>query len=190
MASRKPPADATLVEAACDGDPAAWSALLERYDGLISAVCRAHRLSAADVADVRQTTWLRAVERLARVRDPQRINGWLATVARHECLRLLRRAAVVEPYDVQYVPPQSDVSDGPEAQVLASERDEAVRAAVAALPERERALIELLYSDQGPRYADISRALRIPMGSIGPTRSRVLERLRRQGPVARLAAAA
>lgn len=181
--------DATLVAAARDGDPAAWRALLERYDGMISAVCRAHRLSPADTAEVRQTTWLRAVERLARLRDPERINGWLATVARHECLRLLRLAGRVEPYGDQHVPP-TDVSEGPEAQVLASERDEAVRAAVSRLPDRDRVLIELLYSDQAPRYADIGRTLQMPVGSIGPTHRRVLDRLRRQGPVARLAAAA
>jgi RNA polymerase sigma factor (sigma-70 family) len=182
--------DATLVAAARDGDPAAWRALLERYDGMISAVCRAHRLSPADAAEVRQTTWLRAVERLARLRDPERINGWLATVARHECLRLLRLAGRVEPYGDHDVLPHADVSEGPEAQVLASERDEAVRAAVSRLPDRDRALIELLYSDQAPRYADIGRTLQMPVGSIGPTHRRVLDRLRRQGAVARLAAAA
>jgi RNA polymerase sigma factor (sigma-70 family) len=189
VASCNPPADAPLVAAARNGDPAAWTALLERYDGMILAVCHAHRLSPADVADVRQTTWLRAVERIARLRDPQRINGWLATVARHECLRLLRLAARAEPYGDLYMSPHSDVSEGPEAQILASERDDAVRTAVSALPERERALIELLYSEQAPRYADIGRTLRMPVGSIGPTRRRVLERLRRQGPVARMAAA-
>jgi RNA polymerase sigma factor (sigma-70 family) len=189
VASPTPPADATLVAAARDGDQAAWRALLERYDSLIFAVCRAHRLSPADVADVRQTTWLRAVERLARVRDPQRINGWLATVARHECLRLLRLAARVEPYGDRDALPHADISESPETQVLASERDDAVRAAVSRLPERDRALIELLYGDHAPRYADIGRTLRMPVGSIGPTHRRVLDRLRRQGPVARLAPA-
>jgi RNA polymerase sigma factor (sigma-70 family) len=182
-------ADATLVAAARDGDPAAWRALLERYDGLILAVCRAHGLSAADVADVRQTTWLRAVERFDRLRDPHRVNGWLATVARNECLRLLRLAARVEPFGEGDVPPHADVSDMPEARVLASERDSAVHAALSRLPERDRALIELLYSEPAPPYADIGRKLRMPVGSIGPTRSRVLARLRREAPVARLAAA-
>ena len=189
MAPRTPPADATLVEAARDGDQAAWQALLERYDGTISVVCRAHRLSPADTAEVRQTTWLRAVERLARLRDPERINSWLATVARHECLRLLRLAGRVEPYGDRDVLPHSDVTEGPEAQVLASERDEAVRAAVSRLPERDRALITLLYGDHALGYADIGRTLRMPVGSIGPTHRRALDRLRRQGPVARLAAA-
>ncbi len=180
-------ADATLVAAACDGDPAAWRMLLERHDRAILAVCRAHGLPAADVADVRQTTWLRAVERLGRLRDPHRINGWLVTVARNECLRLLRLAARVEPFGEAEVPAYAEV---PEARLLASERDDAVHAALSRLPERDRTLIELLYSEPAPPYADIGRKLRMPVGSIGPTRSRVLERLRREAPVARLAAAA
>jgi DNA-directed RNA polymerase specialized sigma24 family protein len=105
-------------------------------------------------------------------------------------LRLLRLAARVEPYGDPHVPPHSDISEGPEAQFLASERDDAVRAAVSRLPERDRALIELLSSDQATRYADIGRNRRMPVGSIGATRRRVLERLRRPCPVARLAPAA
>lgn len=189
VALHNSPADATLVAAACGGDPAAWRALLERYDGLILAVCRAHGLPAADAADVRQTTWLRAVEQLDRLRDPHRINGWLATVARNECLRLLRLAARVEPFGEGDVSPHADLSEMPEACVLASERDHAVHAALSRLPARDRALIDLLYSEPAPRYADIGRKLRMPVGSIGPTRSRVLARLRREAPVARLAAA-
>ena len=190
MVSHNPPADWALVAAARNGDPAAWRALLERYDGLILAICRAHGLRAADAADVRQTTWLRAVERLGRLRDPHRIKAWLVTVARNECLRLLRLAARVEPFDEADEPAHPDVSALPEARVLARERDDAVRAALAVLPERDRTLIALLYSESAPRYAEIGRELRMPVGSIGPSRSRVLERLRRAAPVARLAAAA
>lgn len=190
MAFRNPAADATLVAAARNGDHTAWRTLLERYDGLLLAVCRAHRLSAADAADVRQTTWLRAVERLGHLREPERLNGWLVTVARNECLRLLRLSARVEPYGDAHLPSHAAECEDPEAQMLASERDEAVRAAVARLPERDRVLIRLLYSESEPRYAEIGRLLRMPVGSIGPTRRRVLERLGRQGPVARLAAAA
>jgi RNA polymerase sigma factor (sigma-70 family) len=186
---QNPPEDAALVAAAREGDPAAWRALLERYDGLILAVCRAHGLPAADAADVRQTTWLQAVERLGRLRNPHRIKAWLVTVARNECLRVLRLASRVEPLGEAHVPPHADVSDLPEARLLAGERDDAVRAALSGLPERDRALIGLLYSEPAPRYADIGREMRMPVGSIGPTRSRVLERLRRAAPVVRLTAA-
>ena len=75
--------DAALVQAARRRDPAAWKVLVERHDWLIRAVCHAHRLGAADVDDVRQTTWLRAVEHVERLREPHRVGSWLAAVARN-----------------------------------------------------------------------------------------------------------
>ena len=184
------PPNAALVAAARDGDRAAWEALLERHDRVIASVCRAHRLSDADAADVRQTTWLRALEHLYRLQDPDRIHAWLATVARHECLRLLRHAARVRPYDEEVLQRQSDASAVPDAHLLASERRAAVRGAVTSLRRQDRVLLGLLYSEPAPSYADIGRRLRMPVGSIGPTRGRVLERLRRHAPLAELTAAA
>ena len=63
---------------------------MDRFSGLVWATARAHRLSSADAADVVQTTWLRLVENLDRIREPEALGGWLATTARRECLRLLR----------------------------------------------------------------------------------------------------
>jgi RNA polymerase sigma factor (sigma-70 family) len=185
-----PTTNAALVTAARDGDHAAWEALLERHDRVIASVCRAHRLSDADIADVKQTTWLRAVEHLDRLQDPDRIHAWLATVARHECLRLLRHHARVRPYDEEVVQRHPDVNAVPDARLLASERQAAVRGAVTGLRPKDRVLLTLLYSEPAPSYADIGRTLRMPVGSIGPTRGRVLERLRRHAPLADLAAAA
>jgi RNA polymerase sigma factor (sigma-70 family) len=190
MCSPTPPTNATLIEAARDGDRVAWEALLERHDRVIGSVCRAHRLSDADAADVKQTTWLRAVEHLERLQDPDRIHAWLATVARHECLRLLRHAARVRPYDEEVVQRHPDAAAVPDARLLASERHAAVRGAVRSLGQKDRVLLSMLYSEPAPSYADIGRTLRMPVGSIGPTRGRVLERIRRHQPLAALAAAA
>jgi RNA polymerase sigma factor (sigma-70 family) len=190
MPSSTPSTDAELVGAARNGDPAAWKALLERHDHLLRAICRAHRLSEPDIADVKQITWLRALEHLDRLQDPARIGAWLATVARHECLRILRQAARVQPCDDEVLQRRPDGSAGPDAGLLASERNAAVTSAVSALPQRDRALLGLLYGDEGRSYADIGRTLRMPIGSIGPTRGRVLERLRRHESLAGLAAAA
>src|SRR3954468_5004445 len=90
---RHPPPTAGLVElvhAAADGDQEAWDALVDRFAGLVWSIARAHRLSAADAADVSQTTWLRLVEHLGRIRDPERVGAWLAATARHEGLRVIR----------------------------------------------------------------------------------------------------
>jgi len=186
MLSPVPPTDAALVQAARDGDQAAWSALVERYDRVIVSISRAHRLGHHDVDDVRQTTWLRAVEHLDRLQDPERIGAWLATVARRESLRLLRAAGRVRPCDHKTLEREPDISPPPDVRVLASERREAVRGAVSSLPRRDRTLLGMLFGEAEPSYADIGRTLKMPVGSIGPTRGRVLERLRRQEPLADL----
>ena len=72
------------------GVVAAWNAIVDRFAGLVWGVARRHRLSASDAADVSQTTWLRLVEHIDRIQDPERVGGWLATTARHEALRVLR----------------------------------------------------------------------------------------------------
>src|SRR5262245_65492149 len=80
-----------LVRRAADGDEVAWKAIVDRFSGLVWATARAHRLSRDDAVDVVQTTWLRLVEHLDSIREPERLGGWLATTARHESLRLIRR---------------------------------------------------------------------------------------------------
>lgn len=182
--------DADVVHAARAGDDEAWRALVERYDGLIAAVCRSHRLSDSDAADVRQTTWMRALEHLDRLRQPERIGGWLATVARRESLRHLRNGARVHPCRDDFLNRQPDPSAILDARLEANERAAAVRGAVVDLPQRERTLLGLLFTEAEPSYVEIARTLQIPVGSIGPTRGRALSRLRRHAQVAGLAAAA
>ena len=80
---------ATLVQKARDADQGAWEELVSRFGGMIAATGRRYRLTAADVAELQQTTWLRLVENLHRVEQPERIGGWLATTARRESLQIL-----------------------------------------------------------------------------------------------------
>ena len=169
-----------LVAAAAAGEPLAWSRLIDRYSVLIRSVCRSHRLGDADADDVAQLTWLRAVEHIGRLRDPHRFGAWVGTTARHECLAVLRgRRRVVPTADEVQRPLFAQHAD-PEETELAAERREAVRAALAALPPRQRTLLRLLHSDSSPSYDAIGSALGMPVGSIGPTRGRALERLRQE----------
>ncbi len=166
-----------LVRAAGEGDQDAWNTLVERFSGLLWATVRAHRLSPTVSAEVVQTTWLRLVEQLARIRDPERLGGWLATTARNECLRLIRhRSREVATDELDHLE-----SEGPELDrsVLAEERDLALWDAFARLGERCQALLRLLMADVAPSYQEVSAALGLPVGAIGPTRQRCLERLRR-----------
>jgi RNA polymerase sigma factor (sigma-70 family) len=182
--------DTALVRAARRRDPAAWTHLVERHDRLIRAVCHAHRLAAADVEDVRQTTWLRAFEHIERIREPQKFGSWLAAVARNECLSTLRHRTRVRPYSVELEHKLSDPSPAPETVLLAAERRAAVQGAVRKLSSRDRAFLSRAFHEREPSYAEIGGALGMPIGSIGPTRGRVLERMRRNAKVAGLMLAA
>ena len=171
---------ASLVEAAAAGEPQAWQELIDRYAVLIRSVCRSHRLGDADGEDVTQLTWLRAVEHIGRLRDPDRFGAWLATTARRECLRVLQgRKRVVPTCDEVRNPLFAAHVDEDEIAV-AAERRVAVRQALATLPPKQRTLLTLLHSEREPSYDTISERLGMPIGSIGPTRGRALERLRKE----------
>ncbi len=176
----------SLVSRALDGDEAAWSAIVDRFSGLVWATARAHRLSGADAADVVQFTWLRLVEHLDRVNDPERLGGWLATTARRESLRVLRlggRHQLTGEIESFEVPDGLDVDEA----VLTGERDSALWQAFARLSERCQALLRLLVAATEPSYQEVSAALGIPIGAIGPTRMRCLATLRTNVEAAGLA---
>ncbi len=175
-------AAAALVLAAADGDQRAWNELVERFSGLVWAIARAHRLGPADAADVSQTTWLRLVEHLGRLRDPEHVGGWLATTARHECLRVIRRANRELPDDTldSDLDPKGEHAPSPESVVLSNERRSLLWQALARLSQRCQLLLRALAAAPQPSYADVSAALAIPVGSIGPTRARCLEHLRKE----------
>ncbi len=165
-----------LVRAAAGGDQAAWDALVARYVGLVWATARSYRLEDADASDVVQTTWLRLVEHLDRLRDPAAVGSWLATTARNEALRVIRvRSRELATDELDEPSDEAPLDRG----LLDTERDGAVRVAFSLLRERCQALLRLLSMDEAPSYEEIGAALDMPIGAIGPTRARCLEQLRK-----------
>jgi RNA polymerase sigma factor (sigma-70 family) len=167
-----------LVRAAADGCQKSWNELVERYAGRVWAVARAHRLRMADAADVSQTTWLRLVEHLPRLTNPERVGAWLAITAQRECLGVIRQSGREWPDDaVSDIPaPAVDLDH----ELVIEERDAMLWHAFSRLPPRDQALLRLLVEDPTPSYDEIGAALDMRIGSIGPTRMRALERLRRE----------
>jgi RNA polymerase sigma factor (sigma-70 family) len=178
---------ADLVTRAANGDEQGWEALVERYAPLIWSICRRYRLPGADAADVGQSVWLRLVDQLGSIRDPAALAGWLATTTERECWRVLRTqtpppaAAVI---GTDNIPDQH--TGVAEEELLRAERHAVLREALTHLPPRGQQLIALLTEDPPKPYAQISAALGIPVGSIGPTRSRCLAKLRRHPAIAAL----
>ena len=177
-----------LVTRAAKGDMHAWDALVDRFVPLIWSICRRYRLADADAEDVGQNVWLQLVGHLDKIRDPAALPGWLATVTRRECLRVL--GATQGRLAARYVMSAEIIADEQsgtaEQELLAAERHAALREALAGLPPSDQRLIALLLEDPPVPYAEISAQLGIPVGSIGPTRRRCLDKLRRSPAVAAL----
>ena len=169
---------AELLAAAAEGNRAAWNRLVERFAGLVWDVALRAGIAPADAADVSQTTWLRLLENLTRIENPDALPGWLATTARREAYRVSRRnqhqrhaAREVDLRD-PYLPPADE-------RLLGDERKQELRRAFELLPERCRRLLALLVADPKVPYKEISVTLSMPQGSIGPNRRTCLDQLRR-----------
>ncbi len=171
------------VHAAAAGDAGAWCRLVERFSGLVWSVARAHGLGPADAADVVQTTWLRLAEHLHRLREPDRVGSWLATTARNESLRTLRRSARLVPVGFDFDLIEDDKTSEVEASLLSDELDASLWRAFRSLPAQCQSLLRVLMADPAPSYAEVSQALGMPQGSIGPRRARCLQRLRSRAEI-------
>ena len=187
-AMRDDPAVTDLVARARNGDKQAWDALVERYAPLIWSICRRHQLRTTDADDISQSVWLRLVNRLDRIREPAALPGWLATTTRRECRRVVRTARGSRPVDysldVENLP--DELARTADQEVLEAERHAALRQAFGALDPFSRQLVALLIQDPPVSYTEISARLGIAVGSIGPSRGRCLEKLRRHPAIAAL----
>jgi RNA polymerase sigma factor (sigma-70 family) len=176
------------VARARGGDQPAWDALVERYAPLIWSICRQYRLGRADADDVGQAVWLHLVDHLDQIREPAALPGWLATTTRRECGRRVRAArgphAARFPLDAETM--ADEQAGAADQDLLAAERHAALRQAFADLPPDGQRLIALLIADPPVPYLEISARLGIPIGSIGPTRRRYLDRMRRHPAITAL----
>jgi RNA polymerase sigma factor (sigma-70 family) len=166
--------DGDLVRAVRAGDRGAWDELVTRHSSRLWAIARANGLDTASAADVVQTGWLNLIESVDRIRNPEVVGGWLATVVRHESIRMskVQRRGV---NDARLLPPDLPPLD---EGLLRSERIAAVRSAFDRLSPPCRELLRLMFSDAKLSYEEIATLLDRPVGSLGPTRGRCLADLR------------
>jgi len=182
---RDDPSVVALVERAAESDQDAWDEIVERYAPLVWSICGRYRLSNHDREDVGQNVWLLLVEQLGKLREPAALPGWLATTTARECLRVVTASRKSQRLGTQ-IDEAAQLKDDTvviDEEMLMAERNAVLRAAFAELPPRCQRLLGMLLSDPPHSYAEISAALDIPVGSIGPQRARCLERLRRSGPL-------
>ncbi len=170
-----------LVRRAAKGDQRSWDALVNRFGPMVYSIARGMGRTAAEAADVSQTVWLSLVEHLDTICQPERVGAWLATTTRRECLRVQQRSRRVTLVDdeARFDDIDHDVRSL-DTGMLSEERNDALWDAFATLPESSRRLLTLLMVDPPMSYQDISATLDMPIGSIGPTRARILNVLRRE----------
>ncbi|MCE3553401.1 sigma-70 family RNA polymerase sigma factor [Pseudonocardia sp. RS11V-5] len=179
-----------LLDRIAAGEPIAWREVVDRYERLVRSRVRGFRLQPADADDAVSATWLRLAQNAHRIQDADRLPGWLSTVAGRECLRILDRSAHagVPVEDAGATVPET--TPGPEQRALDADIARELRALIADLPRRRRLLIAALFGEDTWSYERISRVTGIPTGSIGPTRARALDQLRRLAVERGLGAAA
>ena len=181
-----------LVAGALDGHQAAWNALVDR---LQRVVWKAVNMMTTD-PDIRDdafaATWLRLAERLHTIREPEKLPGWLATTATNEVRQIVRRRGRTElslsgTWHVGTGDGQTDLDerligdDGEHAAgVMRFEERAEIRAAFARLDDGCREIITVLVlADPPVPYDEASELLGRPVGSLGPTRGRCLEKLKK-----------
>ncbi|HET8738788.1 MAG TPA: sigma-70 family RNA polymerase sigma factor [Acidimicrobiia bacterium] len=165
-----------LLMLAAEGDRRAWDALVERFGQMVWSVARSFRLDDATAKDVTQTVWLKLIENLESIKDPERLPGWLATTCRREALKVAKTRDRVLLTDFEY-----DVADrGPsvEEMLIDDEESRTVVRAFATLDTVCHQLLRLLTIEPALSYEEISEITGRPIGSLGPTRARCLEKLK------------
>jgi RNA polymerase sigma factor (sigma-70 family) len=170
-----------LLRRVVAGEDRAWDELVDQFAGLVWSVARAYRLSSASTDDVVQTVWLRLAEHCGRIRQPERLAAWLATTTRNEALRVIRGNARLTP-SATFDDRAESTSPSIEERVGDDETLRTVLQAFAKLSPDDQQLLRLLCTVPPLDYQSIAEMLGRPIGSIGPTRARCIQRLRRLLP--------
>jgi RNA polymerase sigma factor (sigma-70 family) len=186
MSEHMQPSDERLLQACQRGDETAWEALVERYQKLIYTIPRRAGLDEDHAAEVFQEVFTTLLEKLDRIEQPERLQAWLVTTARRKTWRIITRDKMTRSRmtddeesddEMEALPSHAPL---PDTVLLRLEEQQRVRKGVAALDERCRKLLTLLfYVAEPPPYAEIAEALVASEGSIGPTRARCLQKLLR-----------
>lgn len=173
----------TLVKRCLNRDHEAWSLLVDRFQNLVYSIPRRYGLSDDDASDVFQVTFQALLRNLDRIEEPRTLPKWLAVAAARESLRVKRisgRSLSAEERGLDLDALVDSESVAADENAVAAERADAVRRLTSDLKERCRDLLTMLYLEDDPSYQEISEKLGVPIGAIGPTRARCLEKLRKK----------
>jgi len=173
--------DVRLVRECLSGSEEAWSLLIEKYKALIYSIPVKYGLPPQEAADVFQATCMELLVRLPELREPRALPKWLIQVAHHQCCSWKRQSQRMISRDSQPDLPEPETPAIAEALVQQTHEEQMLREAMTTLPPQCRRLVELLFFETPPRpYSEVARELGLAVGSIGFTRQKCIERLRRK----------
>jgi len=170
--------DAALVTACLKGEELAWVALLERYNRLIYTIPLRFGFSKAMADEIHQETCLIMLEKMDTLRNRQQLSSWLMTVTRRACIKRWRNknAEEVELTETAHVD-ESHL----EEKISHLEETFLLQEAFAKLSDRCQHMVQALFLTEPPlTYEEIAKQLDISLGSVGPTRARCLDKLKRE----------
>lgn len=191
------PSDTELLGAARKGDEEAWEQIIDRYQSLINSISRRHQMASDDAHDVSQYVWMQLVNHIDNLRDTRALPGWISATTTHRCYEILRtckRSVSVDPlatglFDLITITAKKTESEGRcgvDDDLLRAEQHQAVREGLSELTQTQQQLLLLLVADPPVPYCEISRRMNLPIGSIGPTRARLLTKLGKSRAVQQL----
>ncbi|HET7067476.1 MAG TPA: sigma-70 family RNA polymerase sigma factor [Nocardioides sp.] len=179
------PTSSALYDAATDafrrwrtGEDAALDELVRVMSPVLWHVVRATGLDREATEDVVQNTWLTLVRSGDSVRDAQAITRWLCTAARREAWRVSKAATRTRPVEDDVLAARMPTESSPESEVVTLDDKAVLWAAITRLPERCQRLLRIVAWEPRPDYSSVADTLGMPIGSIGPTRRRCLDKLR------------
>jgi RNA polymerase sigma factor (sigma-70 family) len=172
--------DRRLVAECIKGDEEAWSVLVEKYKRLIYSIPVKYGFSPDEATDIFQAVCLELLSELPKLRKPEALPKWIIQVTSHKCFhgkKEKRRTDTVDPNDDAF---NRSTPARAEQILQEAENEQKLRQVIAALPERCRELIRMLFFDEPARpYDQVARTLGMATGSIGFIRQRCLEKLRK-----------
>lgn len=170
------------------GDATAVDDVMGRHTALVTGAARRVLGNSADVEDVKQETWMSLWSKAATIRRPESLGAWLWTTSTNHAFRLARRRArdvVTDPgaFGSEGACPDDEAAE----HLVVDELRAIVHAAVESLSPVERQLIDLLFQSPERSYAEVAALAGRPVGSLGPTRRRILDKLKHHAAIASLA---
>jgi RNA polymerase sigma factor (sigma-70 family) len=172
--------DTRLVKQCLSGSEEAWSSLIEKYKNLIYSIPVKYGLPTHEAAEVFQATCVELLTRLPELREPRALPKWLMQVAHHQCYRWKRQQQRIVSRDADSDLPEPATPAIADTLVQQTKEEQMLREAMASLTPQCRRLVELLFLETPSRpYTEVAAELGLALGSIGFTRQKCIERLRR-----------